>query len=242
MKIGYKAFNKGLKAKNGFQYEIGKIYHTTEPLKFCYNGFHFCEMPMDVDLFYKPSDNTLRLTGSNESDTEYAMIEILGDVLYDTEYHNAITNKFQIIKCLSRDELIKCCVDKFVTRCGDKFYFKNYKLHRDTCEYPTVIRVNGTMIWYKNGMIHRDNDLPAKIVKGDELWYKNGLLHRENDLPAVNRLNGCQKWYKNGKLHRESGPAVIDRFGNQQWYNNGKLIEKSIIYIYNVSDNVRRYT
>jgi hypothetical protein len=230
MKIGYKAFNKGLKANNGFQYEIGIVYHTMEPLKFCYNGFHFCEMPMDVDLFYKPSNNT-----------EYAIIEILGDVIYDIEYHNAITNKFRIIKCLSRDELIKCCVGKLVTECGDKFYFKNYKLHRDSVDFPAVIRVNGTMIWYKDGVIHRDGDLPAKIIKGDELWYSNGLLHRDNDKPAVNRLNGCQKWYKNGKLHRESGPAIDDNLGYQHWYNNGKRIEQPT-HLYIMTDDIPRYT
>jgi hypothetical protein len=36
------------------------------------------------------------------------------------------------------------------------------------------------------GVLHRDNDLPAKIWgDGSQCWYKNGQLHRDTDLPAI---------------------------------------------------------
>ena len=38
-------------------------------------------------------------------------------------------------------------------------------------------------------------------------WYKNGLLHRE-DGPAIEWADGGKEWYINDKLHREDGPAV----------------------------------
>jgi hypothetical protein len=34
--------------------------------------------------------------------------------------------------------------------------------------------------------------------KGNQEWYQNGLLHRDNDLPAIIYEDGGQKWYKNG--------------------------------------------
>jgi ribosomal protein L25 (general stress protein Ctc) len=57
------------------------------------------------------------------------------------------------------------------------------------------------VIWYKNGLIHRDNDLPAVIYSnGAKYWYQNSLWHRDNDLPAVVYPNGLKHWYQNGKL------------------------------------------
>jgi len=33
---------------------------------------------------------------------------------------------------------------------------------------------------------------------GAKNWYKNGLQHRDNNLPAVERPNGEKSWYQNG--------------------------------------------
>jgi hypothetical protein len=35
-------------------------------------------------------------------------------------------------------------------------------------------------------------------LEGSQCWYKNGLKHRDGDLPAVIYFNGVQQWYKNG--------------------------------------------
>lgn len=80
--------------------------------------------------------------------------------------------------------------------------------------------------WYNaEGLIHRDNDLPAEIYiskNTDEIikekWYRNGVLHRDGNLPSVIRRKyndgniyiAYEIWYKNGLKHRDNNePAKI---------------------------------
>ena len=53
---GFKGFDKDLKCR-GFQYEIGKDYEQEGEVKCCERGFHFCENPFDVLIYYSPSDS-----------------------------------------------------------------------------------------------------------------------------------------------------------------------------------------
>ena len=53
---GYKGFNKDLKCKGGYQYEIGRT-ETTDEAKLCKFGFHFCERPLDVFGYFAPADS-----------------------------------------------------------------------------------------------------------------------------------------------------------------------------------------
>jgi hypothetical protein len=58
---------------------------------------------------------------------------------------------------------------------------------------------NYCVIFKRNGLRHRDNDLPAIIyASGTKKWYKNGELHRDNDLPALITYDGAKHWYQNG--------------------------------------------
>lgn len=95
--------------------------------------------------------------------------------------------------------------------------------------------INNVQSWYKNGELHRDNDLPAVIdyYTSTKAWYKDGKLHRDNDLPAVISeydLDITTKWYKNGQLHRDNDlPAVIIIEDSEyrlttkkEWWVNGK--------------------
>lgn len=59
------------------------------------NGFHFCLSPIDVEKY--------RMHGHNG--TVYAMISILGDVVYSQKV--GVTNQFRIKKFLTMDELRK---------------------------------------------------------------------------------------------------------------------------------------
>jgi hypothetical protein len=82
---------------------------------------------------------------------------------------------------------------------------------------------DGSQRWFKNGNLHRDDDLPASIwADGSKFWYKDGERHREGDKPAAIWADGSRFWYKEGKLHREGDkPAAIYRDGSQAWFKNG---------------------
>lgn len=104
---------------------------------------------------------------------------------------------------------------------------------RDRQENVQSHQGNGYKMWTKNDAFHR-LDGPARIEKdGTEMWYREGLLHRDDDLPAIIRKNGDQEWWINDKRHREDGPALISGDGVQQYWMDGKkhrLDGPAIIY------------
>lgn len=93
--------------------------------------------------------------------------------------------------------------------------------------------------WYKNGLIHRDNDLPAVVRHDYLMWYQYGKKHRNGDKPAViARMDESEyrnvstmfihykdEYYINDKLHRDNNlPAVVDIVRNSlEWHVNGEL-------------------
>ena len=67
-------------------------------------------------------------------------------------------------------------------------------------------------------------DINMEYVKeywGNTEYYKDGVLHRDGDLPAVISARGDLEYYKNGRRHRDNGPAVIRKDGVCSWYKNG---------------------
>ena len=54
----YKGFDKNMQCR-GFQFKEGEIYELPEgqEAKLCKNGFHACEMPLDVFNYYRPADS-----------------------------------------------------------------------------------------------------------------------------------------------------------------------------------------
>ena len=65
----------------------------------------------------------------------------------------------------------------------------------------------------------------VKKYWGNVEYYKNGVLHRDGDLPAVISARGDLEYYKNGRRHRDNGPAVIRKNGVCSWYKNGVHLE-----------------
>ena len=102
-------------------------------------------------------------------------------------------------------------------------WFKDGMLHRDD-DLPAVIDAYGYQAWYKHGKRHRDGDLPAVLcADGSMQWWKEGTIHRDGDLPACIYADGCQKWCVEGSIHREGDlPAVVYADGGRQWFKNNK--------------------
>lgn len=62
-----------------------------------------------------------------------------------------------------------------------------------------------------------------KDVDGTIRYYKNGKLHRE-DGPAVQYHKGRSVWLINGDIHREDGPAIEGGSAKPSWFILGKEI------------------
>lgn len=68
-------------------------------------------------------------------------------------------------------------------------------------------------------------------------WYKNGHIHRE-DGPAIIYSDGQQEWYLNGKLHRTDGPAIIYTDGVERWFIDNIELTKKKFQIYLIQQNL----
>jgi hypothetical protein len=124
---------------------------------------------------------------------------------------------------------------------------------KDNYEHKVEYDNNGLVkseTWYKNGVLHRDDDSPAHIEYINEaifitMYYQEGKLHRESLEPeGTGYLPSCIKffhypdvkmselWFKNGLHHRESSndfhlPAQVEYFENgsihsETYFINGK--------------------
>ena len=88
-----------------------------------------------------------------------------------------------------------------------------------------------TTLWYKDRLLHRDDDLPAIMwANGDRFWYQNGKIFRCGNLPAIERNNGDKEWRLNGRLHQVNDRPAIERLnGNNEWFVNGLNITPFIL-------------
>lgn len=164
----------------------------------------------------------------------YGLIEVLDDIYYymhgcaEEPIYMVWTSRAKLIKHMTGQELINSIPDgKLTTLSGNIFNFKNGKYHSIDDE-PAITRYTyGHTIyeqrWYDNGILHRNNDLPA-ISKTNlwKKWYKNGMVHRENDKPAIIYDSGRQEWWYNDKEHRENDKPAIMTYGCQQWFYDGE--------------------
>ena len=47
-------------------------------------------------------------------------------------------------------------------------------------------------------------------IQGWLIWYKDGEIHRDGDQPAMFQDKKGKIWYKDGKKHRDVGPAFLN--------------------------------
>lgn len=117
---------------------------------------------------------------------------------------------------------------------GNRKWYQNGLLHRDD-NLPAIECKNGDKYWYQNGLLHRDWDLPARVsVNGNNVWYQNGEIHRDGDQPAVTYPIFGKWWYRDGLLHRDGDKHAIEYAnGSKTWYKYGNVYShKQIISAY----------
>ena len=97
--IAYKGFNSDLTCK-GFQYKIGEKYSCDEKIILCEKGFHACEEPLDVLLYY---DNP---------DSRYCIVEQSGEIIR-CEHNNTkqVSSEIKIIKEIDLVGLVKAEIE-----------------------------------------------------------------------------------------------------------------------------------
>lgn len=81
--ISYKGFDKDLKCR-GYQYEIGGEYEAEGDISACNNGFHACEIPLDVFKHYAPAGN------------RFCVVEQSGDLSRDKEDSKVASRRIKI--------------------------------------------------------------------------------------------------------------------------------------------------
>lgn len=103
----FKGFDKDLKCR-GFQYEIGKEYEMDGEVEVCKNGFHACEVPMDVFSYYQPENS------------RYCVVGQSGRISKSGEDSKVASSKIRIMSEISLDYIIKSQIE-FVknTCCGE---------------------------------------------------------------------------------------------------------------------------
>lgn len=101
---GYKCFNKNLINRYGFQFEVGGIYSVNGEVKYGNNGngFHMC-----VNL-----EDTLRFFDGFNGEIDICKVIGFGKCILSIDTHYDYydmysVEKLQIIKKLSREEIIK---------------------------------------------------------------------------------------------------------------------------------------
>lgn len=96
--IAYKAFNKDFRCK-GFQYKVGKEYHTDVDIRCCSVGFHACESPLEVLYSY-------RMLASR-----FAVVEQWGSVDREPHKTKVCSSDIKVVREISLSELISCGIE-----------------------------------------------------------------------------------------------------------------------------------
>ena len=91
---GYKVFNPDWTCR-GFQYEVGKTFEEDVTPKCCDRGFHFCTNASQCFKYYR-----------FDPDNKVAEVLALGEVDKDSDSTKCCTNKIQIVREISWQELL----------------------------------------------------------------------------------------------------------------------------------------
>lgn len=108
---------------------------------------------------------------------------------------------------------------------GTLEWYCDDEIHREN-GLPAVMRQDGAMFWYERGVLHRDGLLPAAILPdGEQWWFCRGKRTTSTGLDIYLGLMGeyAVSWLKNGNYHRgDDLPAITHASGGQEWWRDGK--------------------
>lgn len=129
----------------------------------------------------------------------------------------------------------------FITQHGKYWVYKGFP-HRVTRDangqtLPAVILFNGVMQWYNNGILYREDDLPAIESPNTDIWFINGKQGRAHDRPNVilkcDNTVLCEMWTIGfDEFHRNTrdehgylNPAIINHYtGAVEYCNHGHRV------------------
>lgn len=66
---------------------------------------------------------------------------------------------------------------------------------------------------------------PIAQPNGTRIWFKGGIVHRE-DGPAIEHSDGTCEWYVEGIRHCQTGPAFISGDGKRRWFVHGQELNE----------------
>ena len=94
----YKGFNEDMTCR-GFQYEEGKEYEHEGEVEVCESGFHACEHPLDVFVYYPPSSSV------------YHEVDVDGAVSKDGDDTKVVAKKIKIGASVNIAGMVKASIE-----------------------------------------------------------------------------------------------------------------------------------
>ena len=100
----YKGFNKDWKCR-GFQFKVGESFNHDGAVKACESGFHACEYPLDMFVYYPPAGN------------RFAVVEQSGELSRHDGDSNVASKSISIMAEISIADLVKAAIEYTSSRC-----------------------------------------------------------------------------------------------------------------------------
>jgi hypothetical protein len=175
---------------------------SNKKLKLCESGFHFCKNLLDVFLFYEleinpgfryyeiayDGDNCLFEENCNMVQKGVTRKIKLVRELNDNDIFQLTNGKIQVWRSdvghqgrslLHRDGNLPAYIGKFIDsdQINEQYYYIHGKLHRDG-DNPSIIEYDNV-----------GNEIRIE-------YYKEGFIHRDNNLCAVNNKYPNSEWYR----------------------------------------------
>ena len=179
--IAYKGFDENLCSRCfGFQYEVGKEYHldNDDDIKVRCNGFHACQNPLDVFVYYPMS-----------SYTRYAMVMLWGDVDFAKDGKKICATDIMIVK--------EICIDEMVT-VGIMASMPKIKINEndETSHDRIISRKNADSIYnpHKVGRVASCGSNTSILAKG--YWQK---IASSGDWADIYAIGECAEISTNGR-------------------------------------------